>query len=511
MFSPTVLLVAGILFVLYIFRQYRLQAKLPPGPPRLPIIGNLHQAPKSAGWLTYQKWVDQYGPLVSADFGGTNVIIVGDYATAKDLLDKRGNIYSGRPRTVMAQEMVCKDKHIMLKNYDENFLLHQRLEAPVMSPRASTCYTPVQDLESKQLLKNLLNTTDYPKQYERFSASLIYVLTYGMRILTCEEWQMHRSHECMRNFLFAGQLGRWIVDALPILNHLPASLAPWKKTAEDWYQLWTELHEHNFEAALKRDGWNWTKDFKNAKEAQSLTDIEIAWDLGIMCDAANETTNITLQIFTLACLAHPEWIPMAQKEIEDVVGSDRLPTFEDLNKLPYIQAVIEETFRWRHLAPTGVPHAAIQDDWYKGYFIPKGSVIVPLFSAMRQDERLFDSPLDFRPERWIGKTQSGNFGYGRRVCPGRFIARNSVAIAVARLLWAFNIRSKDGRRQVVEESMFSTGFVSIPKPLEAVFEPRSEARRHIIEEAYEATDKDVASLLDEVHRKQVSIGLQPRA
>lgn len=110
MFSPVILLVACVVFSLYAIYRKRRNSKLPPGPPRLPFIGNLHQAPKDAAWLTFQKWVEQYGPLVSADFGGTNVIIIGDFDTAKDLLDKRANIYSGRPRMVrksISQQITC--------------------------------------------------------------------------------------------------------------------------------------------------------------------------------------------------------------------------------------------------------------------------------------------------------------------------------------------------------------------------------------------------------------------
>ncbi|KAF2691498.1 hypothetical protein K458DRAFT_411217 [Lentithecium fluviatile CBS 122367] len=100
MLSPTLIFTFGVLFVVYVVQQKRRQAKLPPGPPRLPLIGNLHQAPKEAPWVTFSQWVEKYGPLVSADFGGTNVIIIGDYDTARDLLDKKANIYSSRPRMV---------------------------------------------------------------------------------------------------------------------------------------------------------------------------------------------------------------------------------------------------------------------------------------------------------------------------------------------------------------------------------------------------------------------------
>lgn len=398
----------------------------------------------------------------------------------------------------------------MFKPLGEDFLLHQRLEAPVLSPRASGCYTPIQDLESRQLLKNLLGSHDFSKQFERFAASVVYSITFGLRIVTGEEWQLQTSHKCLKNLTIAGQVGAWIVDSLPILNNLPAPLAPWKKTAEEWYRMWANLHMSNMQDALKREGWNWAKDFTNAKEAQDLTDMEIAWDLGILCDAGVETTNIQLQIFILACLAYPEWIPKAQSELDAVVGN-RLPDFDDLERLPYIQAVVEENFRWRHIVPAGIPHAITQDDYYKGYLIPRGSIIIPLFIAMRQNGQLFDSPLDFRPERWIGKSQPSNFGYGRRVCPGRFIARNSLAIVISRLLWAFHIWSKDGRKLLVDESMYTTGFVSGPKAFEAIFEPRTDGHRNIIERSYEHANKDVAQLLDESRRRQVSVGLTPRA
>jgi hypothetical protein len=96
----TYLLISAVFLVIYIIKKARRSAKLPPGPPRLPLIGNTHQAPTERVWNTFQKWVEQYGPLVSADFGGNDIIIIGDQETARNLLDKRANIYSSRPRLV---------------------------------------------------------------------------------------------------------------------------------------------------------------------------------------------------------------------------------------------------------------------------------------------------------------------------------------------------------------------------------------------------------------------------
>ena len=73
---------------------------------------------------------------------------------------------------------------------------------------------------------------------------------------------------------------------------------------------------------------------------------------------------------------HPEVYAKAQAELDHVVGSGRLPTFDD--DLPYVQAVIMEGLRWMPVTPLGVPHRVTNEDEYRGYRIPKGAVIMPV-------------------------------------------------------------------------------------------------------------------------------------
>lgn len=82
----------------------------------------------------------------------------------------------------------------------------------------------------------------------------------------------------------------------------------------------------------------------------------------------------------------PEIQARAQAELDRVIGPDRLPTPADIENLPYIRAVVLETFRWMPVAPFGVPHATTNDDTYKGYHIPKGASIVPV--SPRVDPRV---------------------------------------------------------------------------------------------------------------------------
>jgi hypothetical protein len=100
MYSATYAAIAGLAIGLYIVtrRKSTSSLPLPPGPKPLPVIGNIHQAPRSYSWRTYHEWSKQYGPIVHVNMLGQSVIILSTSEVAYDLLAKRGAIFSDRPR-----------------------------------------------------------------------------------------------------------------------------------------------------------------------------------------------------------------------------------------------------------------------------------------------------------------------------------------------------------------------------------------------------------------------------
>lgn len=121
---------------------------------------------------------------------------------------------------------------------------------------------------------------------------------------------------------------------------------------------------------------------------------------------------------------HPEVQVKAQAEMDRVLGTGILPTFADQESLPYLAAVIKETFRWEVTAPSGVPHMLTADDEYKGYFIPKGSIVIANAYQILNDEETYPNPSAFNPERFLkdGKLDPSvrnptvaAFGFGRRI------------------------------------------------------------------------------------------------
>lgn len=207
--------------------------------------------------------------------------------------------------------------------------------------------------------------------------------------------------------------------------------------------------------------------------------------------------------------------------IDEVVGRRRLPMYEDREKLPYIEAVVEEVLRWRPIASAGIPHRNMTEDTYNGYSIPEGSIVIPNHWAIGRDESVFGAnPDDFVPERWLTaedarakdmetrqKSEVGadikniptvGFGYGRRICPGRHIARNSIWIQVARLLWAFDIEPSG---PAPDPTHAVTAILTMPLPYKAVFKPRGPEVMEIISRSCGTWEEDLAGLLNRIEKE----------
>ncbi|ROT36447.1 cytochrome P450 [Sodiomyces alkalinus F11] len=513
---------------------------LPPGPKPLPLLGNLHQLPKSLQWLHLYYMSKQYGPIMHLSMAGQPLIILSKHQPAYDLLNKRGSRYSDRPRMVMAGEMVTKGMHMLLRPYDDRYKLHQRMEAPLMTLPSASSYRPLQDLESRQLLFDALRDwdtfgekgLDFHHHHERAMASFIYCLLYGYRLKTGYEQELLDGKRVQAEFARTGQVGAYLVDSIPQLNHLPRFLAPWKREADELFDLERKLHVGNLDKGLANPGWNFSKFMHASQEAQDMPKVELAFDLGILADAGLDTSTVALDWFIVAWITcGSRWVPQAQKLLDDVVGRDRLPTFEDRPKLAFIDAIASETLRWRPVVVGGVPHFTRSEDAYEGYRIPANSIVLANAYAITRDESVFGQDVhSFYPERWMARPadvsephhvdvcglntsllkdlpQTG-FGFGRRVCAGRMIARSQLFIQMARMLWAFGdvqagvVDEATGRRHQVSEFDCTEGFVTLPKPFRAVLRPRGPWARDAILKSGCTHGIDHAEILNQVKKER---------
>jgi len=186
-------------------------------------------------------------------------------------------------------------------------------------------------------------------------------------------------------------------------------------------------------------------------------------------------------VFVLAMVLFPEAQKRAQKEIDTVVGSDRLPSFSDRLSLPFVEAVLRETFRWYPTSPLALPHATTNEDVYEGSYIPKGATVFVNVWGIGHDEQTYPEPFKFNPERFIKEdgtlTEEDfpfGFGFGRRVCPGRHVADASMWIAIASMLATLDfLKAKDDDGNEIDFSPeFTSGATSRPKPFPCRIAPR---------------------------------------
>jgi len=185
----------------------------------------------------------------------------------------------------------------------------------------------------------------------------------------------------------------------------------------------------------------------------------------------------------------PEVQKKAQEELDRVIGPDRLPEFKDRDQLPYINALVSETSRWQPIGKLSVPHQVIKDDVHEGYFIPKGSIILPNVWSFTHDPGLYRDPDVYNPSRFLstdGNEPETNpmeliFGFGRRSCPGMHLADSSLWMASAMILATFNISKVVEDGVTIEPSVkYTSGTVSHPKPFKCSIKPRFAQSENLI-------------------------------
>lgn len=162
--------------------------------------------------------------------------------------------------------------------------------------------------------------------------------------------------------------------------------------------------------------------------------------------AGSETTSSTIEWALTELLCNPDTLIKAKTELTRVVGPNKKVEESDIENLHYLNAVIKETFRLHPPIPLLVPRRAVQDTKFMGYHIPKNTQVFINAWAIGRDPEVWDDPLSFKPDRFIGSKieYKGNhyelipFGAGRRMCAGVALADRVLHLVLGSLLHHFD-------------------------------------------------------------------------
>ncbi|KLO13132.1 cytochrome P450 [Schizopora paradoxa] len=499
----------------FFFRARR--ARLPPGPIGNALVGNLFQIPLHRPWLYFEKLGRLYGPVVRLRLGWEEIVVLNEAEDAEELLSRRSKNYSSRRPLIYAGKYLKGNEALVLSPYGEGWRMIRSLFHSILQPRVLHRYEALQELESTKFLSDLLHDRwpgDLFKSASHFSASVIYLLAYGKR-LKDDDKDLDELIEIMDGFVEDCYPGAHLVDTFPFLDYLPDFLAPWRKEA---------LRKRDREMALfgrladdARKGIESSDVFPECfasilwqqKEEQKLPDTAVYSTTGELFEAGTDTLASTIMWFFLAMLENPDVLQKAQTEIDSVVGQDGavMPGLRHLEELPYCTAVLKETFRWMPVVPGGFPHYSEAEDVYKGFAIKAKTMVIPNIWSMHRNEGEFPNSSMFNPDRFLSNVASEvaspsdltgghyGFGFGRRICPGRYLASQTIWIAITRIMWAFRLEhatSPDGKPMKVDTNLSTTQIISRPLSFPLAIFPRTQRHADTIDSEWRR-QKDIPS------------------
>ncbi|KAF4552552.1 Cytochrome P450-like protein 10 [Elsinoe fawcettii] len=266
---------------------------------------------------------------------------------------------------------------------------------------------PIVTAEATQTIFDLVHRPDlWYNHIRRYSTAIILASVFGLRGASFESLRVKALYHVQDQQTRINEIGGApAVDALPILKWLPDRFVPWRVWAKsihrEYRSMLFALVEDSIQNSKKPDAPDcFLAKMLREQEKNKLDEEHAAYLAGTFIEAGSDTTASTLLFFLQAMATHPRVLEACQSEVDRICGTQRLPEAGDLPNLPYIKAVMNEIFRWRPVAPAGVPHATSADDEYLGFHIPKGTMVFAnAWSIHRTDE--YRNPDSFWPERYL--------------------------------------------------------------------------------------------------------------
>lgn len=393
----------AIILCIYVFNQIqqrrrRKGAKPPPGPrglgtnrslrcivanvhAGLPIIGNALELAKDPHLLpTFNRWDKRYGPVVGINVFGQKMVVISSERIANELFAKRGNIYSDRG-TPPALAVVSGAVQPALIDKTDTWRRQRKLMHSLLSITENARYEPFMDIESSYTLLDLLETSErFDDHLARYAYGVVSRSALGIKTKSISDPFVkeiqHISEfavNCFRPDKYLSNLAPWVLKLPSWINSEFAVLDGFRRRMHrNWLArqdvLRSQIEKDEAPSCLQVD-------FLKHQHEHNVTDLEGAAVFGAFMGAGTRSPHNALLGFVIVMLQYPDWLRKLQTELDEVVGSSRLPNFQDMPRLPTVRAVVKESIRYRSVcAEIGIPHKLSQDDEYEGYFFEKGTI-----------------------------------------------------------------------------------------------------------------------------------------
>uniref|UniRef100_A0A0D6QTZ0 Cytochrome P450 n=1 Tax=Araucaria cunninghamii TaxID=56994 RepID=A0A0D6QTZ0_ARACU len=460
---PVILLISIVFY-----RKFGNKPILPPGPTRLPIIGNLHLL-SSLPHRSLCNLARKYGPVMTVYFGSLLTIVISSPQLAKQVLKSEDHIFGNRPlfgdvnHNDDRYEKPTKIAFAQSGPYWK--LMRKTLTTELLSPKRVEFFKFLRAEEALAMIRSIFETAasnvnggsasavNIAREVSIFINNIVCRMTFGRK---CGEDELGgKIYKEALDELLALQAGFNARDFIPLLNWLSLK-SPTPREAEIaklFSEFLESMVEEHFEKRKESSGLQY-RDFvdilvslcEDESAELKITRENIKDVVYDILAAGTDTSGNTLEWAMSELLRNPSTMEIAQQELDSVVGQNRMVEESDLGRLPYLQSVVKEILRLYPPAPLLIPRESMEHSTIAGYRIPHKTRVIVNVWAIGRDPTAWEEADKFKPERFMGsqidvKGQDFEvlpFGAGRRGCPGVNLGLCMTQLGLAWLLHSFN-------------------------------------------------------------------------
>lgn len=461
-FCPSVLLLLALLvgFLLLLARGHpKSRGNFPPGPRPLPLLGNLLQMDRGGLLKSFIQLREKYGDVFTVHLGPRPVVMLCGTDTIREALVGQAEAFSGRG-TVAVVEPTFKEYGVIFAN-GERWKTLRRFSLATMRDFGMgkrSVEERIQE-EAQCLVEELRKSQGAPLDptflFQCITANIICSIVFGERFEYTDRQFLRLLELFYQTFSLISSFSSQMFELFSgFLKYFPGAHRQISKNLQellDYIGHSVEKHRATLDPSVPRDFIDIYLLRMEKEKSNQHTEFHhqnLMMSVLSLFFAGTETSSTTLRYGFLLMLKYPHVAEKVQKEIDQVIGSHRLPTLDDRTKMPYTDAVIHEIQRFSDLIPIGVPHRVTKDTMFRGYLLPKNTEVYPILSSALHDPQYFEQPDSFNPDHFLdanGALKKSEaflpFSTGKRICLGESIARNELFLFFTSILQNFSVAS----------------------------------------------------------------------
>lgn len=448
-----------------------------PGPAPLPVFGNMHQM--KVYHLAAESWAREYGPMCRWRLGKRRVLGVADYDTIEFMLKHRPEFI--RRSSLMDRLMTELGITGVFNAEGESWRMQRKLVMRAMTPEVVKNFFPTLATIALRLSSRWRSAIRSGRQIDLLSDIKAATLdvTLGLAMGQDSNTLEHPEFPLQADIaLIFGTMARRVLIPYPYWHHvrLPpdrraqASLARTRQAIQGYIDASRSRLRSHPELVHKPSNMLEAMVAARDEPGSAFTDEHLIGNAITMVFAGEDTTANSISWALYHLSRHPEAASRAARETDDLLrGAPALQAFSELDRLPWLDAVIKESMRLTPAAPL-IALESTQDVVLNEVLIPRGIGIVAMTRLAAHARLKLQDEQDFRPARWLeGHADFSDqtrhlltFGAGPRFCPGRYLAHAELLVFLSTILRHFVLQADAHAASVTETFRFTVGPSALP-------------------------------------------------